>query len=226
MALDELGMTGVTRDRRTAAAIRKSDLLVIPLEPQASSVVGTNRLGRYYPQSALHPRAEWLATRSGDSNAVFLWKLSEPAKQSAPSIVPGSEYFTFSPDGKWLATCREGKFQFYPVGDWREPAFAVTRVPASDQHAPVTFSADGRTVALASSRYSIQLRKLAESGRGEPELIATLESPDRLPLEILAFSPDGRKLAAATDGQIIQLWNLALLREGLAALDLHRDWPE
>jgi hypothetical protein len=69
------------------------------------------------------------------------------------------------------------------------------------------------------------LRKLPESGRGEPALIATLESPDRLPLEILAFSPDGRHLAAATDSQIVLLWNLAALGEGLASLGLRGDWP-
>ena len=95
----------------------------------------------------------------------------------------------------------------------------------SDQHAPVAFARDGRTVALAASRYVIQLHKLPEPGLDEAALIATLESPDRLPLEILAFSPDSRHLAAATDGQIVLLWNLAALGEGLASLDLRRDWP-
>jgi WD40 repeat protein len=78
---------------------------------------------------------------------------------------------------------------------------------------------------LASSRYTIQLFKLPEHRRSEPVLIATLKSPDRLPLEMLTFSPDGRHLAAATDGQIVQLWNLALLRDGLVKLKLEGDWP-
>jgi hypothetical protein len=42
---------------------------------------------------------------------------------------------------------------------------------------------------------------------------------------MLAFSPDGRRLAAATGGQIIQLWNIALLREGLARLEIENDLP-
>jgi WD40 repeat protein len=223
--LNELGMMAVTQDRKTAAVVRKKDLLLLPLEPEPSSGARTNHMGVHLSRLALHPFAGWLATWTGETNALQLWNLSAGLGASAPSVVPGSEYFAFSPDGKWLATHWAGAFQFYRVGDWKEPAFSFPRMAASGQHAPATFSWDGRTVALASSRYSIQLIKLPESGRGKPELIATLESPDRLPLEMLAFSPDGRKLAAATDGQIVQLWNLALLRVGLAALDLHRGWP-
>ena len=52
-----------------------------------------------------------------------------------------------------------------------------------------------------------------------------IESPDRSPLDILAFSPDGGRLAAATMNRLIQLWNLALLRDGLAELKLERGWP-
>jgi hypothetical protein len=32
--------------------------------------------------------------------------------------------------------------------------------------------------------------------------------------------------AAATQDQTIQLWNLKLMRDGLAELDLQRDWLE
>jgi WD40 repeat protein len=90
----------------------------------------------------------------------------------------------------------------------------------------MSFTRDGRTVALASSRYTIQLFRLPDGGRREPVLIATLESPYRLPLQRLAFSPDGRRLAAASDRSVVQLWNLALLRDGLADLHLHQNWPE
>jgi WD40 repeat protein len=234
--LDELGMLAMSRNRKTAAVVHtvtdrrnnpvRSELLLVTLEPAEAMGVQTNRLDVYYPVLALHPNGEWLATWPTDTNALHLWNLSADAGESAPALVPSGEYFSFSQDGAWLATCLTGKFQFYRVGDWKDPAFSFPRMTESSQHAPVAFSWDGRTAALASSRYSIQLIRLPESGRAEPELIATLECPDRLPLEMLAFSPDGRKLAAATDGQIVQLWNLALLRDGLAALNLHRNWPE
>jgi hypothetical protein len=42
----------------------------------------------------------------------------------------------------------------------------------------------------------------------------------------LAFSSDGRRLGALAKDQGIQLWNLGLVREGLAEFNLHDDWPE
>ena len=68
--------------------------------------------------------------------------------------------------------------------------------------------------------------KLTEDNPISSKVIASLESPDHSPLEMLAFSPDGRRLAAATINLTIQLWNLALLRESLAELSLDHDWPE
>jgi len=90
----------------------------------------------------------------------------------------------------------------------------------------MAFARDGSTVAVALPRYTIRLFKLPASESNETKMIATLESPDRLPLELLVFSADGRQLAAGTDRQIVQLWNLAALREGLAQLDLQQSWPQ
>ena len=157
---------------------------------------------------------------------LHLWDLSGATETTAPEIIQSSDYFTFSPDGTWLVACSGGEFHFYRVGAWHEKVFTIRRRLSSDQHAPVAFTKDGRTVAFASSRYTVQLFALPQASGGEPKLIGTLESPDRFPLEMLAFSPDGRRLAAATDRQIVQLWNLALLKQGLAELNLERDWPE
>jgi len=212
-------------DKKTVAVVRKSNVLFVELEPNDPAGLQVYQLGAHHPQVALHPQRDWLASRTQGSNVVHLWNLSDPGPELDSTVVPGSAYFTFSPDGQWLATCWSGEFRFYRVGEWREPAFVVRRMFATDQHAPVAFSRDGRTVALAASRYSIQLHKLPAAGRGQTSLIATLESPDRLPLEILAFSPDGTHLAAAADGKVIFLWNLAALGQGLASLGLHGDWP-
>jgi WD40 repeat protein len=79
---------------------------------------------------------------------------------------------------------------------------------------------------VAWSHHIIQLLRQPKSEGQKLELIATLESPDRLPLESLAFSPNGKRLAAATDRQIVQFWNLAHLRERLVALNLQHNWSE
>jgi WD40 repeat protein len=226
---DSLGTMAFSQDRKTLAVVRsKSVLIGSAAELEMFPSLRTNRLGVFYSQIALDPDSTWLATRSGDSNVLHLWDLSKAGSDSsnAPIVVPSAKYFAFSPNGKWLATCWGGEHRFYRVGSWQAPGLRHPRSLASDQHAPVAFARDGRTVALASSRHTIQLLALPDSDRHDLELLATLENADHLPLESLAFSPDGRRLAAATDRQIVQFWNLALLRERLSALNLQHNWSE
>jgi WD40 repeat protein len=221
---DELGSMGLSLDRRKAAVVEGDKVLLVPLEAGRNSDVRAIPVGIHYHHLVLHPDGSWLAAMVGDSHSIQLWNLSENADTNSPATVPGSEYFVFSPDGQWLVTCWEGEFCFYRVGVWKQPAFSIPR--KGTQHAPVAFSRDGLTAAIGSSRYTIQLIILPRDSSNRPQTIATLESPDRSPLELLAFSPDGRALAAATADQTIQLWNLARLRNGLAKQDLARGWPE
>ena len=222
--LDSLERMSLSLDRKLAAVVRKQDVLLVPLEPGTTGI-RAHRLGVHHPLLALHPQALWLATRPEETNVLFLWNLSNPTTSANSIPIPGSDYFSFSPDGQWLATCSSSTFQFYRVGEWKMPGFDVPRMLASDQHAPVAFAQDGRTVALAASRYTIQLRRLPRREETESKLVATLESPDPLPLELLMFSPDSRYLAAGTEGRVVLLWNLELLGGNLAKLGLQRDWP-
>ena len=180
----------------------------------------------HYERLALHPDGAWLAGAGKEPHSIDLWSVSRKDDVLSPTTIPGSEYFTFSPDRHWLATCWDGKFQFYRVGAWQKPAFAIPRNSASRQFAPIAFTRDGSTVALAASRYTIQLLRLPKDDSTSPRSIANLESPDRSPLEILAFSPDGQYLAAGTKDGFIQLWNLVWLGESLADLSLQKDWLE
>ena len=43
---------------------------------------------------------------------------------------------------------------------------------------------------------------------------------------MLAFSLDGRWLAAVTQNQVVHLWDLALLQSTLADFNLAQGWPE
>lgn len=226
-APDELGIMALASDRSSAAVVHHDEVLLLPLELDSKFGRGVLQLqvGSHYQRLALHPHAEWMATAARDPSSVHLWNLAHGEDLTPPFVIPSTQYFTFSPDGKWLVTCWAGEFQFYRVGDWQKRAFSIRRNPSSTQHAPVAFTRDGRTAAIAASRYTIQLLRMPQNDSTQPETIATLESPDRSPLEILAFSADGGRLATATMNQLIQLWNLALLHDGLAELKLARGWP-
>jgi len=222
-----MGRVPLSLDRKSADLMSIYGALLPQLDMPSATILRACHFNSNFQYFALHPASKWLATwTSACSNALQLWKLSEGAEAPRSCTIPSSEYFDFSPDGSWLGTFQAGQFRFYHVGTWDKPAFVIQRKLASDEHAPMSFTRDGRTVALASSRYTIQLFRLPDGGRREPVLIATLESPYRLPLQRLAFSPDGRRLAAASDRSVVQLWNLALLRDGLADLHLHQNWPE
>lgn len=55
--------------------------------------------------------------------------------------------------------------------------------------------------------------------------LATLQAPEPRQVSWLCFSPDGDRLAVATTGDQVQLWDLRLVRQQLAALGLDWDRP-
>ena len=223
---NELRSMALDPNRRAAALVHQHEVLVVPLEPGGATGLKTVPAGIHYRHLAVHPDWKWLAGMSGNSNSLDLWNLSDASGAYSRVEIPSSEYFAFSPDGKWFVTCHAGQYEFYRVGRWQEPVFPIHRKPASSQYAPIAFSSRGDLVALAVSRDAVQLLRLVGDGQTPPKVIANLESPDRSPLEMLKFSPDGRKLAAVTQSQTIQLWNLSRLRESLAEMKLDDDWPQ
>jgi WD40 repeat protein len=124
----------------------------------------------------------------------------------------------------------EGAYRFYRVRACDKVAFSIPRERSSNKHAPIAFSPDGSLGALALNSSSINLIRVSDDGRPTYRSLGTLKSPDRFPLEKLAFSPDGRRLAVSTESRstassTVQLWNLALLRDSLANLNLQEGWP-
>jgi WD40 repeat protein len=132
-----------------------------------------------------------------------------PWRNGAPS---------FSPDGNWLATSGQEEARLYAVGSWE----CVQTLPreAGGVQVAIAFASDSRMAAVACSPTKVRL--LAVPSFRE---LATLESPDPQLLSWLCFSPDGARLAAATETKQIQLWDLASIRRQLAAMNLDWDAP-
>jgi WD40 repeat protein len=223
---EELGAMSLSSDRHDAAVVFHDKVLMLSLDAGTNAVAQTNNTTIHYHRIALHPEGLWLAAMTAGSDALHLWKSSEFGDSKNPVIVPSTEYFSFSPDGQWMGTCWAGQFQFYRVGEWDQPAFTIARQPPTNQHGPLAFAQQSGIVAIAASRHTIQLLRLSPEGAVKHSLLATLESPDRIPLEMLAFSPDGKWLAGGTAKLVVQLWNLAALRDGLARFYLHHGWPD
>jgi WD40 repeat protein len=220
---DELGVMAMSPDRSVASLVEHERILEIPVEHLKESGIATYSLPVYYRYLLAHPEGAWLAAMTGGSDSLHLWSRHALSSGSQPVIIPSTRYFSFSPDGRWLATCWSNEFQFYQVGEWQQPAFSVPRQPPSNQHAPIAFAVQPGIVALAVSRYTVNLIRL--TSQGHHEVIASLKSPDRSPLEMLAFSPDGGRLAAATD-KFVQLWDLAALYRQLSPMGLAENWPD
>jgi WD40 repeat protein len=133
---------------------------------------------------AFSPDSELLATGSDDSS-IKLWRVNDGSV--ANTLTGGSEHVysvAFSPDGQWLASGSREKSAMGTL--WRQVAGDR---PSTDK---------GKTVRLWRVRDGALQQVLAEN------------SGD---VHSVAFSPDGRWLAAGGDDRVVRLWRL----ENLAA---------
>jgi WD40 repeat protein len=163
---------------------------------------------------AISPDGRWVATGAWAATGVKIW---DAKTGDLVRDLPGTLYSArvqFSPDSRWLVTGVSDEYCFWEVDGWKLiRRHARTR---SGMSGPMAFSPDGAIAAIASSPNTIQLIDVAEGHE-----LATLTPADARNFEGLRFSRDGSRLAVSAHG-VLQVWNLRLLRVGLAELGL--DW--
>jgi serine/threonine protein kinase/WD40 repeat protein len=123
----------------------------------------------------------------------------------------------FSADSHWLVTATPAEYRFWQVGSWK-PGKRILRSVAT-RLGRIAFSNNGELVALTDSDRIVHLldaRSLTP--------LATLPAPDSQIITNLRFNAAGTLLAAATETDLVQLWDLRRIRERLTLLDL--DWVE
>ncbi len=171
-----------------------------------------------WPSSVtVSPDARTLVTSVWKGYGTRVWDLE--SEQFIRRLPDEGGMATFSPNGRRLAVGTAKEFVLYDTSDWR-PLRHIARDAASALSGLVAFSPDGRCLALTPTLR--QIRLFSADGAGE---LATLEAPSPERITALCFSPDSRRLAAATDNGVVQVWDLPRLREALAELGL--DWgPE
>jgi serine/threonine protein kinase/WD40 repeat protein len=163
---------------------------------------------------AISPDGRWVATASWLNSLVKVWD-AQSGELARNLPAPGRSVVAFSPDGRWLATS-SSEYQLWEVGSWQPKG-----PPKPGHELPewnfTAFSRDGRVMARTIDGHSVQL---LETLTEKP--LATLEAPVSSGAVKLQFSPDGSQLAAVQRDQQVQLWDLRLLRQELAQMQL--DW--
>jgi WD40 repeat protein len=164
----------------------------------------------------ISPGGHWVATASWHNPLVKIWD-ARSGDLLRTITEPARTQVTFSPDGRWLATSST-EYQLWEVGTW-QPKSPAKAGGSGDQLDFTAFSPDGRVMARTDG-HKIQL---LETMTEKP--LAALEAPGTIVMTKCQFSPDGSQLAAVQNDQQVLLWDLRLIRQELAQMDLDWDMP-
>ena len=163
---------------------------------------------------AISPNKRWIASGTWKGTGVKVWD-TQTDRAVVDLPVESNTNVAFSPDEKWLVTGNPDEYRFWEVGSW-QPRHAVPRDHAGDIWGRMTFAHDSRTLAVSILRDGgLQLLN-PNTGR----TLTKLDAPSQQTPG--CFSPDGQQLAVTAEGGVLQVWNLKLVREQLAAMKL--DW--
>jgi WD40 repeat protein len=161
---------------------------------------------------AVSPDGRWVATASHEITDSFATKVWDAAtgRLVKELPVPGMCSVAFSLDGRWLLTT-SGGCRLWEVGSWKKGP----KVGGASG----CFSPDSRLVAVEDSAGVIRL-VASESGAE----LTRLEAPEQTRLVPVCFTPDSTRLIAiGIDTQALHIWDLPVLRQGLAAIGLSGD---
>jgi serine/threonine protein kinase/WD40 repeat protein len=197
--------------RRVAVVQQPGKALVFDLDhPERCLRLSQDGLDRV----AFSPDGNWLATGNWQGSGVRVWDARTGALATELPF-PRSTQAVFSPDGRWLVTGTGREYQFLEVGSWRVVR-RLARERAGDLPGYMVFTRRGEILAVTHSRTLVRLLDPATGAE-----LATLPASGKP----LCFSPDGTRLATVGEGQAIDVWDLRLIRQELAALGLAWDLP-
>jgi WD40 repeat protein len=164
------------------------------------------------------PDGKWIVGSHPYQSGAMLWQAADGQRVRTLPTSSGCSV-CFSPDSRWLVTGTVKEFCFWEVASGsRGLQIQREQEPGLIGHA--AFTRDGRVLAVSVSQWLVALVDTA-TGRE----LARLEHPDPQMISCLSFDPSGTHLAVATEGHVIQLWDLRRLSRELAALGLDWDHP-
>jgi WD40 repeat protein len=180
---------------------------------------------RFYPSFVSFSHDNRLFCAIGpDGKAVMLW--DTVGKKELPSIKNDVELnsFLISPDGKVIVTFDKGsgKIKSWEIGSQRQVAQLVRSTkPQNDQDYfetdPQVLSPDGQLLAFSDST-KVELWQINSADA----LVVLGNQEMRERVSVIAFSSDGKLLAAGDDSGRVRIWDVAK-RQELATFLGHKD---
>jgi WD40 repeat protein len=167
------------------------------------------------PNVALSHDGEFVAAGTWDTSLVKVWDTDSGKLVKELESGMGT-HVAFSSDGRLFAACSRQALRLWEIAAWR-PIATFSHTRAGVATGCVAFAPKSGLLAAAYPNRMIQL-----IDTGSLQRVAILEAPDRVMLRSLKFGSDGTKLAAATEGNFIHIWDLRRLRERLREMSL--DW--
>ncbi|MGD0896822.1 MAG: FecR domain-containing protein [Thermoguttaceae bacterium] len=135
---------------------------------------------------------------------IHVWTLTNGATVLLAG--PGDSTITdlaFSPDGRWLLSSSEkGPVRVQETGTWMEVFRSDEQVRS---YRAVAFSFDSKHFAAATDDAAVEIWRVADW-----QVIAEIRPPERARLAAVAFSSDGKMLAAHRQHGLAMVWDLEL----------------
>lgn len=168
--------------------------------------------GQAETYASLSPDGRWVAAGDTFYRGITLW--DGKTGGAIRTLVPWEQgQARFSPDGRSLVTIGRDAVVWDPATWEIRRRYPLHQPPLPERG--ISFSADGRMVAIVSELQVIKLLSLPSGA----ELI-TLTPPIRPNLAAVALSADGETLAALTESRVVCVWDLRALRRELVELGL------
>jgi WD40 repeat protein len=163
---------------------------------------------------AISPDGRYVASGTWNGSGVKVWQVA--TRKVLVELPASSARVAFSADGRWLATSSE-EYRLYEVGSW-QLRFKLPRAGMALD--ALAFSPDGEVLAIANSPRDVHLYATITGKQ-----LAVFESPQPANMSDLCFSPSGTTLAVLQRDRAVQLWDLRLIRQQLATMNLDWDQP-